>query len=118
MASSSPRKITALPAAVKQALQDAVTRLRSQSKVAEDLGISPAVVNNLLKDRYPGDVAGMADRIRGQYMAETVHCPVLGVLGRRHCLDYQARPLVFTNSQRSALYRACKTCINRKEAST
>lgn len=116
MASNKPRKITTLPADVKKSLQDAVARLRSQSKVAEDLGVSPAVVNNLLKDRYPGDVAGMADRIRGQYMAETVSCPVLGTLGRRHCLDYQARPLVFTNSQRSALYRACKVCIHRKEA--
>ncbi len=117
MASNKPRPIAVLPADVKKALQQAVANLKSQAKVAEDLGISPAVVNNLLNDRYPGDVAGMADRIRGQYMAETVHCPVLGVLGRRHCLDYQARPLVFTNSQRSALYRACKTCINRKEAS-
>lgn len=117
MASNKPRTITVLPPDVKEALQQAVVNLKSQAKVAEDLGISPAVVNNLLRDRYPGDVAGMADRIRGQYMAETVHCPVLGVLGRRHCLDYQARPLVFTNSQRSALYRACKSCINRKEVS-
>jgi len=118
MASNKPRKMTVLTADVKQALIDAVARLHSQSKVAEDLGISPAVVNNLLRDRYPGDVAGMSERIRGQYMSETVQCPVLGTLGRRHCLDYQARPLAFTNSQRSALYRACKTCIHRKESSS
>jgi len=115
MGSNNSRKLTTLPADVALALQEAVARLGSQARVAEDLGISPAVVNNLLKNRYPGDVAGMADRIRGQYMAETVQCPVLGTLGRRHCLDYQARPLVFTNSQRSALYRACKSCIHRKE---
>lgn len=107
---------TPLPADVQQALQAAVQRLGSQVKVAAELGVSPAVVNNLLKDRYPGDVAGMAERIRGQFMAQTVACPVMGELGRRHCLDYQARPLVFTNPTRVALHTACKTCAHRREA--
>lgn len=117
MASNKPaRPLVALDPAVKTALEGAVKRLGSQSKVADDLGISAAVVNNLLKDRYPGDVAGMADRIRGQYMAETVRCPVMGQLGRRHCLDYQARPLAFTNPVRVQLHAACKKCPNRKES--
>lgn len=116
MALNKTARATVLEPEVKAALEAAVKRLGSQSKVADDLGISPAVVNNLLKDRYPGDVQGMAVRIRGQYMAETVQCPVMGQLGRRHCLDYQARPLAFTNPVRVALHRACKTCSHRKEA--
>lgn len=104
-----------LPADVLTALQEAVKRLGSQSKVAQDLGVSGAVVNHLLKNRYPGDVAAMADRIRGQYMAETITCPVMGTLGRRSCLDYQARPLAHTNPVRVQLFHACKTCSNRKD---
>lgn len=104
-----------LPTDVKAALEEATKRLGSQSKVAADLGISAATVNNLLRDRYLGDVSGMADRIRGQYMAETVSCPVLGELGRRHCLDNQARSQAFTNPIRVALHKACKSCPNRKE---
>ncbi|SDO77326.1 hypothetical protein SAMN05216303_102318 [Rhodoferax sp. OV413] len=106
-----------LPLDVLAALEDAVKRFGSQSKVAQDLGVSGAVVNHLLKNRYPGDVATMAERIRGQYMAETVACPVMGDLGRRHCLDNQTRPLAHTNPVRVRLFHACKTCPNRKDMS-
>lgn len=106
-----------LPKAVRNALEQAVLRLGSQGKVAEELDVSAAVVSTLLKDRYAGDVRRMAERIRGQYMGETVNCPVMGTLGRQHCLSYQARPLAFTNPQRTALHTACKTCPNRKDAS-
>lgn len=114
---STPKTPVALPPPVKTALEAAVNAAGSQVKVAKDLGVSPAVVNNLLKDRYLGDVAGMASRIRGQYMAETVQCPVMGTLSRRHCLDNQVRPLVFTNPTRVRLHAECKVCQHRKEAS-
>lgn len=112
---TTPKSPVLLPRDVLAALESAVARLGSQVKVAGELGVSPAVVNNLLRDRYLGNVNTMADRIRGQYMAETVQCPVLGTLGRRHCLDNQALPLAFTNSNRVRLHKACKTCPNRKE---
>jgi len=104
-----------LPADELAALEAAVKRFGTQSAVAKDLGVSSAVVNHLLKNRYPGDVATMAERIRGQYMAETVTCPVMGTLGLRHCLDNQARPLAHTNPVRVQLFHACKTCPNRKD---
>lgn len=104
-----------LPVDVKAALQGAVSRFGSQTKVAEQLGVSTAVVSTLLHDKYPGNVELMEQRIRGQYMAETVMCPVFGTLGKRNCLDNQALPLAFTNPLRVALGRACKTCINRKD---
>jgi hypothetical protein len=110
-----PRVAKRLPADVKAALAAAVKRLGTQTKVAADLNVSGAVVSQLLRDAYLGDVVTLASRIRGSYMAETVQCPVMGTLGRNHCLDYQKRPLAFTNPQRAALYQACKTCPNRKE---
>ncbi|WP_208508399.1 hypothetical protein [Variovorax paradoxus] len=117
MASSKSKAPKALPKDVLAALKAAVVRLGSQTKVALDLGVSQAVVNQLLRDRYLGDVSKMAERIRGQYLAETVTCPVMGELGRRHCLDYQVRPLAHTNPQRVRLFQACKTCPNRKVTS-
>lgn len=115
MASNKARQPRKLPADVKAALAAAVKRAGSQTKVAAELGASGAVVSQLLRDAYPGDVPTYASRIRGLYMAETVQCPVMGTLGRNHCLDYQARPLAFTNPQRAALFQACKSCLNRKE---
>lgn len=116
MASSKPQRPKALPHEVLAALQAAVKRLGSQAATARELGIGAAVVNHLLKGRYAGDVDGLASRIRGQFMRETVACPVMGELNRRHCLDYQARPLVHTNSIRVRLHAACKTCPNRRDA--
>lgn len=116
MASSKPRVPKTLPADVKAALAAACSKTgSSQTKVADALGCSSAVVSQLLRDKYLGDVATFAARIRGLYMAETVQCPVLGVLGRNHCLDNQKRPQAFTNPVRVQLYAACKTCPNRKE---
>jgi len=105
-----------LPPAELQALRDAVKRLGAQAAAAEALGVSPGVVNNALKERYFGSVEALAQRIRGAFMDETVRCPVMGDLSAKHCLDYQTRPVAFTNPLRVRLYRACKTCPNRKAA--
>ncbi len=106
-----------LPPDVKAALVEAVKQRKTQVQVAKEMGVSVTVVNTLLKDKYTGDVATMAERIRGLYMAETVNCPVMGQLGKQHCLDYQKRSPANTNPMRAALSRACKTCPNRKEPS-
>ena len=104
-----------LPPDAKDALVAAVKRFKSQTAVAAELNVSVAVVNTLLKDKYPGDVAAMEKRIRGQFMSVTVKCPVQGTLSARSCLDNQALPVAFTNPVRAALSRACKTCPNRKD---
>ena len=105
-----------LPADALAALQTAVARAKSQAKVAGELGLSATVVNQCLKGKYAGDVDGVAQRIRGQYLQERVHCPVLGELSSKDCLVEQRRPLVFTNPARVALHRACKTCPHRRDA--
>lgn len=115
MASNKDKACGVLPPDVKDALAQAVTHLGSQTKVADELGVSSAVISTLLKDKYTGNVPLMEQRIRGQYMAETVRCPVQGTLSKRSCLDNQALPMAFTNPVRAALGRACKTCPNRKK---
>lgn len=117
MASNKPRAPKALPPDVKRALEQAVKTAGSQVAVGRELNCSNAVVSQLLRDAYLGDVATYADRIRGKYMAETVTCPVQGTLPRDVCLDNQRRPFAATNPVRTALFKACKTCPNRKEAS-
>jgi len=112
---ASKREPRLLPPDVKDALAEAVRRAKSQAKVAGALKVSTAVVSALLNDKYTGDANAMAERIRGLYMAQTVQCPVMGTLGRNHCLEFQKRPLAFTNPQRVALHQACKTCPNRRE---
>lgn len=117
MASNKPRVYSSLPADVKAVLVGEIKRYGSQIKVAEKLRVTGPVISTLLKDKYRGSVKTMVDRIRGEFMAETVRCPVMGDLNKRSCLDNQALPMAFTNPVRAALGRACKSCIHRKDMS-
>lgn len=105
----------ALPPDVKDALSTAVKSMKSQSAAGKAIGRSAATISQALNDKYIGDIEDLAERIRGQFMNKMVKCPVLEDITSRHCLDYQVRPLVFTNPMRVALHRACKTCPNRKD---
>lgn len=113
---SSDRLVVALDADVLAALLQAVNNLGTQTAVARDLGVSVAVVNQLLRGRYLGDVKTMGERIRGRYMAETVQCPVMGPLGRDSCQEYQRAKPAHTNPMRARLAAACKTCPNRRNS--
>lgn len=88
----------------------------SQGKVAERLGISTAVVNQVLGNSYKGRLDRVEVRVRGELMRETVACPILGPISRRDCLDYQARKFRATNPTRVKLAQTCPTCPNREDA--
>jgi len=81
----------------------------SQIRVAKRLGISSAVVNQLLKSSYKGRLDRMEARVRGEYMREKVYCPVLEEISQRRCQDEQQRGFAATNPQRVAVYKACRS---------
>lgn len=103
------------PPAWVLSLADACDR-SSQGQVARRLGISPAVVNQVLGSAYKGRLDRIEVRVRGELMQETVTCPVLGDLSKRECLDHQKAKFSATNPLRVRLYRACKVCPNREES--
>lgn len=90
----------------------------SQARVGERLGVSPAVVNQLLGRSYMGRMDRMEQRVRGVLLKETVACPVLGPILKSDCLDYQKRVFRATNSTRVKLHQTCPTCPNREGACT
>lgn len=89
----------------------------SQGQVAKRLGISAAVVNQVLGCSYRGRSDRVEQRVRGELMRKTVVCPVLGEISVRDCLDHQTRRYCPTNRVRVQLFKACKTCPNREEPS-
>ena len=90
----------------------------TQADVARRLGVSPALVNRVLKGSYPGDMGRIEALVRGTFMNSSVECPVLGAISRRRCLDEQHRPFAPTNPQRVALYRACRNECPNKDPKT
>lgn len=80
---------------------------RSQAQVSKMLGYSPAVINQVLKQAYKGNLNKVEMAVKGCFMAQTVSCPVLGEIQHHHCLNYQKLPFAAINPQRVQLYKAC-----------
>lgn len=81
----------------------------SQKRAADLIGYSPAVVNQVLKGTYKGDMSAVEVAVKGALMHMTVDCPVIGTLPANRCLEYQRLPFAATNPQRVQLYRACRS---------
>lgn len=91
----------------------------SQNQVAKRIGRSAAVISNVLRRKYTGDMAAVEDRFKGVFMAETVDCPELGKLPANQCRDWREKARRFSNvnTLRIRMFRACKRCpLNRDEA--
>lgn len=89
------------------ALAEEATR-STQGAVAARIGYSTGVVSNVLRNKYPGVLAGVEDAVRTALMGAVVDCPVLGEIERRRCLDEQAKPFRATNRMTIRLFHACR----------
>lgn len=105
----------ALPADALQALS-AFCASGTQAAAARRLGVSEGTVSNALKGRYIGNVDKLAERIRGELLAATVACPVLGEITSRICQDERSKPLHAVNPLRVQLWRACQGCAHNPKA--
>lgn len=85
---------------------------RSQVSVAAAIGRSPALVSQVLRRKYPGDLGAVEEAVRGAFMGAQVTCPALGPIATHECQDWQrkARRFVNVNAQRVRMYRACHHC--------
>lgn len=95
---ASPNKTPAKTPVAQPLPPDALTALArycasaTQAAAARRLGVSEGTVSNALKGRYIGNVAKLAERIRGELLAATVACPVLGEITSRICQDERGKP--------------------------
>jgi len=81
----------------------------SQKKVADKLQVSTALINQVLKEKYPGDLTRIEQLVKGAFMQYSVTCPVLGEIEKHKCLFHQARDFAATNPQRVMLHKACRS---------
>ena len=91
----------------------------SQVKAARQLGRSGALVNQVLKNKYNGDMAAVEDCVRGVFMNGTIECPALGSIPSNECHDWRKKSRQFGNANmlRVRMFRACNHCPrNMKEA--
>ncbi len=79
----------------------------SQKKAGADIHYSSAVVNQVLKKRYTGDLTSVEKAVRGAFLNATVGCPIIGELKLHDCLQYQRAGYSDANQLRVRVYRAC-----------
>lgn len=90
----------------------------TQRQVAEQLGRSAGLISQVLRNKYPGDMASIEDAVRGAFMNATVQCPALGTLPTDECQQWRkkAKSGVRTNALRVRMISACQSCRrNQKE---
>lgn len=84
--------------------------VHGQRKVGDKIGYSNAVVNQVLKGTYKGDIKKVEQKVRGAYLGETVGCPILGELSKNKCIEHQSAKYSSVNRLRVQLFRTCPGC--------
>lgn len=76
-------------------------------KIAKRLGYSNAVISYVLSNKYPGDVEGVGEKVRGALLGATVMCPVFGEMARDYCLSQQKLDNRGSSSVAARRWRHC-----------
>jgi len=97
-----------LQAACEASSQAAVTR--QLQNAGNGRYPSPAIVNQVLKGTYKGDIYRIQSLVEGVLMKSTVECPVIGEIPRQRCLEHQVKKFAATNPLRVQLSRECPDC--------
>lgn len=88
----------------------------SQARVAKRIGRSAAVISQVIRAKYPGDMEGFQELVRGHLMRAVVDCPALGELPTHECQGWRRRAREFqgNNALRVTMFRACRRCPRNK----
>ena len=84
----------------------------SQAAIARKIGRSASLVNQLLKNRYPGDLTDVKSRVQSALNDDGVNCPVMGKIEGSLCIKTQCKPFNPSNHVSVRLFRACRNCPN------
>ena len=84
----------------------------SANKVADLLDRSPAVISQVLRNKYPARTDAIEERVRGVFLDAKVACPASGEMPLQLCQDWRAKAgeFVLGNPTRVRMFRACNAC--------
>lgn len=89
----------------------------TQRAVADRIGYSASVINQVLKRTYKGSMSKIERAVRVALIPDQVPCPVLGSILESTCLKHQRRPS-FANHELAELARTCPACPHRESERT
>lgn len=92
----------------------------TQAAAARKIGRSASLINQVLKNRYTGDLIGVQARVESAFSDSGVVCPVMGQITGSTCLGHQKVDYNPSNHIAVKLYVACRRCphnVSRKGTS-
>lgn len=89
----------------------------SQNRVAAKLGRSAALISQVLRNKYPGDMEAVEELFNGAFRSVAVSCPALGTIPANECRLWRERARKFTgtNSLKVRMFRACNHCPRHRK---
>lgn len=89
----------------------------SAAKVADLLGRSPAVISQVLRNKYPARTTQLEERVRGVFLDAKVDCPATGAMPLQDCQDWREKSRSFQagNPLRVQMFRHCNNCPRNKK---
>ncbi len=84
----------------------------SQNSVAGRVGVTGAVISQVLRNKYPARTDRIEARVRAIFLDGQISCPALGEITSEDCLNWRdaAHKLNSVSPARVRMFRACKTC--------
>ncbi len=82
----------------------------SQMKVAKSIGRSASLINQVLKNKYLGNLSDVQSRFERANKDQKIKCPILNQISGEKCLSQQAKPYDPSNHFAVRLFRACRRC--------
>lgn len=84
----------------------------SQARVAKRIGYAGTVISQVIRNKYPGAMGRVEERVRAIYLGGEITCPALGAIGTADCLGWrdQSRTLKSSSPLTVRMFRACRGC--------
>lgn len=84
----------------------------SQARVGKRIGYAGTVISQVIRNKYPGAMGRVEERVRAIYLGGEITCPAMGQIGTAQCLDWrdQSRRLQSSSPMAVRMFRACREC--------
>lgn len=90
----------------------------SQNKVAGRLGLTGAVVSQVIRNNYAGRNDRIEARVRAVFLDGKIACPALGEISAETCLNWRdaSQALSSVSPARVRMFNACNACKRNRSA--
>ncbi len=84
----------------------------SQARVGKRIGYAGTVISQVIRNKYPGAMSRVEERVRAIFLGGEIACPALGLIGSADCLGWRdkSRHLLSSSPLEVRMFRACREC--------